>query len=231
MQADANDLAVAPTSVATAIRGLYAVTPDLADTRVLSDQVRAALAGGCRLVQYRNKLADAGMAREQAAELRSLTRRHASLLIINDHAWLAHEVVADGVHLGKDEGNAAQIRLAREAASPGAQFLIGVSCYDRLDRADQAVAAGADYVAFGSMYSSGTKPAAAPAPPSLLAAAKQRCMVPVVAIGGISTANARFIIEAGADAVAVIQDLFGSGDLRQITARARLFTSYFPSHV
>ncbi len=231
MQADASDLAVEPTRIAAGVRGLYAVTPDIADTRVLSDQVRAALTGGCRLVQYRNKIADPCMAREQALELRALTRFHESLLIINDHVWLAHEVAADGVHLGKEDGDAAEIRLAKEAATPGTTFLIGVSCYNQLDRADRAVEAGADYVAFGSMFSSGTKPAAAHASRSLLSAAKQRCRVPVVAIGGISAANARPIIEAGADSIAVISDLFKSGDLHQITARARLFTSYFPSHV
>lgn len=231
MQAEANELAKAPVRGANGICGLYAVTPDLADTRVLSDQVRAALAGGCRLVQYRNKTADPGMAREQAAELRALTSLHGSLLIINDHAWLAYEVAADGVHLGKDDGGAAEIRLAREAAGSTAEFLVGVSCYNMIDYADRAVEAGADYVAFGSMFSSGTKPSATRASLALLAAAKQRCVVPVVAIGGISVANARSIIKAGADSIAVVSDLFESGDLRQITARARQFTSYFPDHV
>jgi thiamine-phosphate pyrophosphorylase len=231
MKAEATALASATSAGVARIRGLYAITPDLANTREMAGQVHAALVGGCRLVQYRNKLADSRLAKEQAIELRALTRQHESQLIINDHVLLALEVDADGVHLGKEDGGARTIHFAKEASSSKTNFLVGVSCYNQPELADLAAAAGADYVAFGSMFVSRTKPAAVHAPHELLATVRRRCRLPIVAIGGISTGNARSIIEAGADAIAVISDLFGSGNMPEITARARLFTSYFHDHV
>jgi thiamine-phosphate pyrophosphorylase len=202
-------------------RGLYALTPDEPDTGALVAAVRAALAGGAAAVQYRNKAADAALRRAQAAVLAALCREAGVPLIVNDDVALALEVDAAGAHLGRDDGDLA---AARERLGPGK--LLGASCYDRLDRAVRAVAAGADYVAFGSVFASPTKPAAARAPLALFAAARQRLGVPLVAIGGITLENARAAIEAGADALAVISALFAADD---IAARARAFTALFRS--
>ena len=145
--------------VQRAIAGLYAVTPDLDDTALLLDKVRSALAGGARLVQYRNKIADAEMQLIQAQALRKLTRDSNVIFIINDNPQLAAKVDADGVHLGANDGEVAAAR-----ALLGENKLIGVSCYNKLQLARNAVAAGADYVAFGAFFSSSVKPNAAVAP-------------------------------------------------------------------
>jgi len=200
-------------------RGLYALTPDEPDTAALVAAVRSAVAGGAAAVQYRNKRADARLRRAQAAALAALCREAGVPLILNDDLELALEVDAAGVHLGRDDGDLA---AARRRLSPGK--LLGASCYDRLDRAVRAVAAGADYVAFGSVFASPTKPAAVRAPLALFGEAKRRLGVPLVAIGGITLENARAVVEAGADALAVITALFEADD---IAARARGFQALF----
>jgi len=200
-------------------RGLCALTPDEADTRALVARVRAAVAGGAAAVQYRNKSANPTLRREQAAALVDICRAAGVPLIVNDNLALALDVGADGVHLGRDDGDlgAARLRL-------GPDKMLGASCYDRLDLAVQAAAAGADYVAFGSAFASPTKPAAPRAPLALFGQAKRRLSLPLVAIGGITLANAAQVIEAGADAVAVISALFDTAD---IEARARAFRNLF----
>ncbi len=202
-------------------RGLYALTPDERDTTALVAAVRAAVAGGAAAVQYRNKPAEPALRRAQAAALAALCREAGVPLIVNDDLELALEVDAAGVHLGRDDGDLA---AARRRLPPGK--LLGASCYDRLERAVQAVAAGADYVAFGSVFPSPTKPAAVHAPLALFGEARRRLGVPLVAIGGITLANARAVVEAGADALAVITALFAADD---IAAQARSFTALFPS--
>ncbi len=188
------------------IKGLYAVTPDLADTAALVAKVDAVLGAGVRLLQYRNKTADAPTRRAQALALGELCRRHAATLIVNDDVALAAAIDADGVHLGDDD---AQVAAAR--AQLGRDKIIGVSCYDSLERARAAAAQGADYIAFGSFFASSVKPAAVRAPLSLLPTARV-FKLPVVAIGGITLDNARVLIEAGADAIAVISALFAARD-------------------
>jgi len=203
-------------------RGLYAVTPDELDTVKLVRKVRMALAGGARTVQYRNKSADAALRREQAAALLAVCRAARVPLIINDDLDLAAALEADGLHLGRDD---LPVAAARKRLSKGT--LVGASCYDRLDLAVSARSAGADYVAFGSAFSSTTKPGATRAPLSLYRDAKARLDCPVVAIGGITSENARAVIEAGADAIAVISALF---DARDIERSAREFASLFGVH-
>jgi thiamine-phosphate pyrophosphorylase len=198
--------------------GLYALTPDEADTPALVAKVRAAIAGGAAAVQYRNKRAPAGLRSEQALALAALCRTAGVLLLVNDDIELALAVDAAGVHLGRDDGDLA---AGRRRLGPGR--LLGASCYDRLELAERAVAAGADYVAFGSMFASPTKPAAVRAPLALLGAAR-RFGVPIVAIGGITLDNAAEAIAAGADALAVITALFDAGD---VAARARAFNDLF----
>lgn len=191
------------------LKGLYAVTPDLADTADLLRRVGQALLGGVHLVQYRNKRADAALRREQAAALLAACRRHGARLVINDDLPLALSLGADGAHLGREDGDLA---AARAALGPGR--LLGVSCYDELERAREAKRIGADYVAFGSFFASPTKPAAVRAPLTLPAAAKAELGLPVCAIGGITLQNAPQLIAAGADLLAVISDLFEAPDIR-----------------
>lgn len=190
------------------ISGLYAITPDLIDTSLLLAKVDQALTHGARILQYRNKLADAELAREQALALRTLTSAHGACLIINDDLALARFVGADGVHLGGQDGDLVQAR-----ASLPRGMLLGASCYNDLSLAHSAIAAGADYVAFGAVFPSGTKPLARRANLELIAAACAELSVPVVAIGGITLKNAAEVIAAGADSVAVIAALFDAPDV------------------
>lgn len=201
------------------IAGLYALTPDLQDTEAITECVGAALDGGAATIQYRNKNAAPELRLEQARALRALCAVRGAALIINDDVDLARAVDADGVHLGRDD---ATIREAR--ARLRATAVVGASCYDSLERAEAAVAAGADYVAFGSFFPSSTKPHAVRAELSLLSVAKARWTVPVVAIGGITPRNAAALIEAGADSVAVISALFDAAD---VAAAARSFVALF----
>jgi len=203
------------------LRGLYAVTPDEDDTVRLVEQADAALAGGARALQYRNKKAPAALLRAQAEALADVCRRHGALFIVNDHAALARAVAADGVHIGEDDGAFAG---AREAA--GQTALIGVSCYDSLESARRAVEQGADYVAFGSFFASRVKPGARHAEVPLIPAAK-RFGVPVVAIGGITAANAPALVEAGVDAIAVISALFAHDEPAAITRAAAELAALF----
>jgi thiamine-phosphate pyrophosphorylase len=205
--------------VKRAISGLYAVTPDGDDTPALIAAVEAALAGGARLLQYRNKPAPAALRLSQASALLVLCRKHRVPLVINDHLDLALAVSADGLHLGAEDGS-----LAAARARLGPERILGASCYDRLDAALEAERLGADYVAFGSFFTSSVKPGAVHAPLALLREAKRRLSVPVVAIGGITLENAPRLIAAGGDGVAVISALFGADD---VGLAARRFSALF----
>ena len=200
-----------------AVTGLYAITPEDADADRLAQKVHAALSGGASLIQYRSKSPDAAARRAQGQRLLSLCRRAGVPLIVNDDLELALSIGADGVHLGRDDGDVAAAR-----ARLGADRLLGVSCYDRLELAIAAVAAGADHVAFGSAFASPTKPEAVRAPPALFTQARARLQVPIVSIGGITPENARLVIEAGADAVAVITSLFDAQDVAKAAAAFRI---------
>lgn len=189
--------------------GLYAITPETDDTERLLAQVEAALLGGVAAVQYRDKSGDIARRHEQASELVALCRRFGAPLIVNDDLRLADLCDADGVHLGRDDGS---IREARIILGRGR--LIGASCYQSLDLALAAQAAGADYVAFGSFFPSPTKPAAPRASVDLLHAAAPVIQVPLVAIGGITPANASQLLDAGADSLAVLSALFDAPDIR-----------------
>lgn len=202
------------------IRGLYAITPDTDDSERLIDLVASALEGGARIVQYRNKVCDPVRRLWQADILQSLVRTRGGLFIINDDVSLAKAIRADGVHVGRND---AGVAAARAALGPAA--IVGASCYNRLDLAEAAVAAGASYVAFGAVFPSATKPEAVQAPLSLFAEAAH-LGVPRVAIGGITVDNAGQVIAAGADAIAVIGGLFDGADVAGRAARlAAGFTS------
>ena len=202
-----------------AIKGLYAITPDLSDTPELLRKVRLALQGGASVLQYRNKSADAALKLQQARSLRQLTREFATTFIVNDDAKLAAEVDADGVHLGGEDGSVIATR-----ALLGDSKLIGVSCYNRAPLALAAVQQGADYVAFGAFFPSSVKPEAVQAELTMLREARLKSSVPIVAIGGITQQNGAALIDAGADALAVISALWDAPD---IAASAQRFSTLF----
>lgn len=206
------------------IRGLYAVTPDWMDTARLIAATRSAIRGGAAIVQYRNKAAPHALRLEQAGCLAALCREAGAIFIVNDDIELAAESGADGLHLGRGDGSIADARRRL-----GADRLLGASCYDSLDAAVAAVAAGADHVAFGSFFPSAVKPDAVRAPIEIVARARRRMDVPVVGIGGITAANAGPLVTAGIDSVAVISAVFHAPDIAAAaSAIAGLFDQPMP---
>ena len=200
------------------VNGLYAITPDTEDSEQLIEQVSAALDGGARVLQYRNKGSDQVRRLWQANILASLARSRDALFIVNDDIELARAVQADGVHVGRDD---AAIATARATLGPAA--IVGASCYNSIELARAAVAAGASYVAFGAVFPSGTKPGTVAAPLELFTQSAD-LGVPRVAIGGITAANAAQVVTAGADAIAVIGGLFDGDDVAErAAALAALF--------
>lgn len=201
------------------LHGLYAITPDGLPGERLIEQVDAALRGGATLVQYRDKQRDATQQAEIARALCTLCRQHGARLIVNDSLQLALAADVDGLHLGGSDGDLA---AARRALGPGK--LLGASCYADFELARLAVAAGADYVAFGAVYPSPTKPQAVRAPHALFARCRAELNVASCAIGGITAANGAALVAAGADLLAVITDLFDAPD---VAARANDFAQLF----
>ncbi len=199
--------------------GLYAITMDGVRGETLLAQAGAALEGGSRILQYRDKTGDTQRRREEAQALLALCREHRAILIINDDLELCRRCDAHGVHLGRGD---MPLETARKLL--GRDKIIGVSCYDDLQRGHHAASQGADYLAFGAIYPSSTKPAAANASLALLRQAKSELDPPVVAIGGITPENAGQAIQAGADMVAMIQGLFGQENIRHAAQKTtRLF--------
>lgn len=204
---------------AHAINGLYAITPDSTDDHDLLGRTRLVLQGGAGILQYRNKIATPAQRLHQARALRDLTREYDAFFIVNDDAQLAAEVEADGVHLGSEDGG---ISAARRML--GADKLIGASCYNRAELAREAVISGADYVAFGAFFPSGVKPDAVKAELALLQEMHKELVMPIVAIGGITSTNAPSLINAGANALAVISAVFEATDIK---AAAQEFSGLF----
>jgi thiamine-phosphate pyrophosphorylase len=198
--------------------GLYAITNGPRDD--LLTVVRAALQGGAAMLQYRDKTRNASRRLCEASALAQLCKAFRVPLIINDDVELALASGADGVHLGQGDPAIADAR-----AVLGPDAILGVSCYDSLPRARAAADAGADYLAFGAFFSSPTKPHARHATPELLREAKAFGL-PMVAIGGITSDNGGPLIAAGADYLAVISALFGTGDVQ---AAAQRFAALFES--
>lgn len=202
------------------IAGLYAI----ADSTYLQDDefvptVRAVLTGGARVIQYRDKKNPAARQEIIARALVTLCHKYDVPLLINDNVQLAKAVGAAGVHLGRDD---MEIGVARGVLGPTA--IIGVSCYNELDLAQAAQAAGANYVAFGRFFPSHTKPMARQASPDLLRMARAALSIPIVAIGGITPENGASLVEAGASALAVIEGVFNQHDKRVAAERyAKLY--------
>ena len=203
----------------TRLHGIYAITDPVLCGDDLINNVRAAIEGGIRILQYRNKQASHNVQHEEATRLLALCRQHDVLFIINDDADLAADIDADGVHLGQKDRALIE---AREQL--GQNKIIGISCNNRFDYALAAQQQGADYIAFGRFFSSMTKPQAPQAEIELLLRGKRELHVPIVAIGGITADNGRQLIEAGADMLAVIHGIFGQVDVRLAAQRyAELF--------
>jgi thiamine-phosphate pyrophosphorylase len=201
------------------ISGLYGITPNMTDTATLLVHTEQALAGGARLIQYRNKTADAVLRRHQAGLLAQLCWKNDVPLIVNDHLDLALEIGADGVHVGEHD-----IGIATARKLLGAEKIVGVSCYNKPELAQAARLQGADYVAFGAFYPTLTKQRAVVATIDMLKQVKKSVAVPVVCIGGINTANALPLIEAGASAIAVSQALYQAKNIRETAENfSRLF--------
>ncbi len=199
------------------LSGLYAITTP---SENLPQQVEDAIAGGARVIQYRDKSSAQSLRLEQAQQLSLICRAAKIPLIINDDVELAARVSAAGVHLGRDE-----FTLKNARRDLGDDAIIGISCYNDFGLALQAQRQGADYIAFGSFFSSPTKPLAVKADRALLQRAKQELEIPVVAIGGITTDNGKLLIEAGADMLAVITALFAHADIEQASRSfAQLFS-------
>lgn len=209
--------------------GLYGVTPDWDDAARLEAAVRQAAAGGMTALQLRLKTVNPALKLSIAARLREICTELGVVYIVNDDWRLARDSRADGVHLGRDDGDPSQVR-----DQIGADMLIGVSCYADIARAESMLDVPVDYIAFGAMYPSGTKPGAPPANLDVLRLARDLTTTrshglvsgrpAVVAIGGITPHNARALVQAGADSVAVVGALFGAPD---ITSVAQQFTQLF----
>ncbi|WP_372636991.1 thiamine phosphate synthase [Alcanivorax jadensis] len=205
------------------IHGLYAITdPTLIPDRQLLPAAEAALRGGARLLQYRDKTASSAQRRQRASQLQALCRKHSALFLVNDDPTLAADIDADGVHIGQSDGG-----IARARQLLGPDKIIGVTCHSNLILAEQAADAGADYVAFGRFFPSRTKPQAPPADPLILDQARQRLTIPLVAIGGVDADNGCQLLAQGADALAVIHALFSHQSPEQIEQAARRLAALF----
>lgn len=204
------------------LRGLYAITDSqlLADGRLLP-YVEAALRGGVRVLQYRDKSDDVGRRQREAEALAECCARYGAALLINDDLELAARLKV-GLHLGQEDGSLA---LARKRLGPEA--IIGATCHAQLSLAEQAIDDGASYVAFGRFFNSNTKPGAPAADAALLQQARARFQQPIVAIGGITLETAPALIAQGADLIAVIHALFAAGSAAEVERRALAFSQLF----
>ena len=203
--------------------GLYAITDSALHTgRALEQAVTRAIAGGAQMIQYRDKSNDADRRHAEAAMLVHVCRRHGVPMIVNDDVELALLTDADGVHVGRDDAD-----LSTARSRLGNDYIIGVSCYNQVGLAEAAQHNGADYVAFGSMFSSTTKPDATRAEIATVESARGRIHLPIVAIGGITPENGASLLDAGADLLAVVRGVFGHDDP---TECAREYAQLFARH-
>ena len=192
------------------LKGLYAITDEKLITRQrFSEAVELALQGGARIIQYRDKSDNPQKRFQQASKLCTLCEQYQAVSIINDDIELTKAVNADGVHLGK-----ADVSLTQARQILGDNAIIGISCYNDLTLAIEAEKNTANYVAFGAIFSSPTKPNANIAGLDIISKAKQQLSIPVCTIGGITNKNIQQIIQNGADMAAVINSLFSVDDIK-----------------
>lgn len=203
------------------LRGLYAITDSELLKGKLLPYVEAALKGGVKLLQYRDKSSDDARRLREAEALRELCNRYGAALIINDDAELAARLGV-GLHLGQGDGS---LSVAR--ALLGRKAIIGGTCHGQLALAETAAKEGASYVTFGRFFNSTTKPGAPAADINLLDAARAQISLPIVAIGGVTLDNAPALIAHGASMVAVVHGLFGADSADEVERRARAFSALF----
>jgi thiamine-phosphate pyrophosphorylase len=197
--------------------GLYAITkPENKTAEQVIAEVASAIKAGISVLQYRDKHPIDAV--YLAGALKELCHAHNIPFIINDHIGLAKQVGADGVHIGKEDG---QLSYARTEL--GNNAIIGVSCYDDIELAKNAAQNSANYVAFGRFYPSSSKPLAAPAHIGTLQKAKACIPIPIVAIGGILPTNGTELLAAGADLLAVIGGIFTETPYQSTLAYQALF--------
>ena len=203
------------------IKGLYAVTPDEKNLYTLSSKVESCIRGGARLIQYRSKGLSKTEQNKQAREIKMVCDRYKVPLIINDNVELCRIINANGVHLGEDDDSLEKARLVL-----GPSKIIGVSCYNSIDRVRKAVDRGATYIALGACFPSKTKPHAPTASLDLIDLVLKNFKIPVVAIGGINLENIELLTNKGISCVALINSLFKGKD---IEGTARQFTGLLKS--
>ena len=203
------------------IKGLYAVTPDERDLFALSSKVESCIKGGARLIQYRSKELSKIERNKQAREIKIVCDYYKVPLIINDDIELCRILDADGVHLGENDDSLEKARLVL-----GPSKIIGVSCYNSIDRVKKAVDKGATYIALGACFPSETKPNAPIASVDLIDLVLKNFKIPVVAIGGINLKNIELLTNKGISCIALINSLFKEND---IEGTARQFTSLLKS--
>lgn len=186
------------------ITGIYAITPNRIDIDAVEKII---VKHNINLLQYRNKTANTQTQLDESTQLQRLCWKHHTLFIINDDINLAKNLSVDGVHLGKNDGS---IQSAR--AQLGADAIIGVSCYNNIELAQEAQNQGANYVAFGALFPSKTKPNAPKCKLDTIVQARQALNIPIVGIGGVNFDNQQQAFNAGCDSVAMINQLFQSID-------------------
>lgn len=179
---------------------LYLITPpSIADLNAFAGTLEAALAAGdVAALQIRLKPADEATIRAAVTRLAPVARAHDVALILNDRPDLAADLGCDGVHVGQSD---ASVASARRLMGPNA--MIGATCHDSRDLAMDAAEAGADYVAFGAFFDTGTKETTHRPDLDVLTIWQETVETPCVAIGGITVDNARSLADAGADFIAV----------------------------
>lgn len=187
--------------------GLYLVTDDRLPTDILLTKLTASLEAGADVVQLRDKRTDRDAVAEVGRRVADICRAHGTLFIVNDDAQLAADLDADGIHVGQEDASPAEVRKI-----VGPDRIIGLSV-SHLHEADVAATDPfLDYIGFGALYSTPTKPDAEPAGPDMLAEARKRVRFPIVGIGGVTASNLGPAFAAGADSVAVVSAVFSAPD-------------------
>ena len=201
------------------LSGLYAITNEnLMPEETFLSMAQAAISSGISLLQYRDKSINKNKRYAQATALKKLCDKHNVFFIINDDIELTIQVDADGIHIGKND-----LTLERTRKQLGPNKIIGVSCYNQISLAEDAVNAGASYIAFGSFFGSSIKPDAPNASIELISSFKKKHDTPVCCIGGITHNNYPPLINAGADMLAVISDIFCASSTTGISDRCQKF--------
>ena len=193
------------------IKNLYLITPDWDDTDTLLAKTEMALAAGVKLLQYRNKMANTDLKFQQATALKALCDQYQAQLIINDDYQLCRKIDAYGVHLGKNDSTIDEVRNFL-----GQDKIIGMSCYNDLDRVRDMLNQSCDYIALGACYPTQTKPNAPLASVAFIQDVIHFSQKPVFAIGGITLDNCEPIINTGVASIAMINGVYQALDISNL---------------